>query len=92
MTTTQITSHRIEDAERPLWLGQTAGGWGDVLCSVDPNEAQDAGSMIEAAGLGWTVEQCPLEAVLAIGGSAPKVARFLAWRGIYAGCEIVRRT
>jgi hypothetical protein len=32
--------------------------------SVDPNEAHDAVSMIAAAGLDWSVEQHPLEAVV----------------------------
>jgi phage/plasmid-like protein (TIGR03299 family) len=64
---TQEHAHRIDAAKRPLWFGQTPGGWGDVVRTIDPSEAQDAASMIDAAGLGWKVEQCPLEAVLARG-------------------------
>ncbi len=62
--TTQTTSHRVTDAEGPLWLGQTPAAWGDVVRSIDPEEAQDAASMIAAAGLDWSVEQHPLEAVV----------------------------
>lgn len=67
MQTIERPPHRIDDAERPLWLGGMPRAWGDVLRAIDPNDAQDSASMIDAAGLGWSVEQCPLEAVLAIG-------------------------
>jgi hypothetical protein len=62
--TTQTTSYAVTDAERPLWIGQTPAAWGDVVRSVDPEEAHDAASMIAAAGLDWAVEQHPLEAVV----------------------------
>jgi phage/plasmid-like protein (TIGR03299 family) len=62
--TTQTTSYAVTDAERPLWVGQTPAAWGDVVRSVDPEEAHDAASMIAAAGLDWSVEQHPLEAVV----------------------------
>jgi phage/plasmid-like protein (TIGR03299 family) len=65
MTTTDMTSHTISDAERPLWVGQMPSVWGDVVRSVDPENAHDAASMIAAGGLDWTVEQHPLEAVIA---------------------------
>ena len=56
--------YAIREAERPLWLGQTGAGWGELVHSVNPDEAQDAASMIAAAGLDWTVEQYPLEAIV----------------------------
>src|SRR6266511_1595602 len=62
--TTETTSYAVTDAERPLWVGQTPAAWGDVVRSVDPEEAHDAASMIAAAGLDWRVEQHPLEAVI----------------------------
>jgi phage/plasmid-like protein (TIGR03299 family) len=64
MHTIDQPARRIDDAERPLWIGQTPGTWGDVLRTIDPNEAQDAAAMITAAGLDWRVEQHPLEAVI----------------------------
>ena len=64
MTTTETTSYRIEDARSPLWFGRWPGGWGDVVHGVEPGEGCSAGAMIDAAGLAWTVEQHPLEAVL----------------------------
>jgi phage/plasmid-like protein (TIGR03299 family) len=62
--TTQTTSYAVTDAERPLWVGETPAAWGDVVRSVDPGEAHDAASMVAAAGLDWSVEQHPLEAVI----------------------------
>src|SRR5919106_3722889 len=62
--TTETTSYAVTDAERPLWFGQTPAAWGDVVRSVDPEEAHDAASMIAAAGLDWWVEQHRLEAVV----------------------------
>ena len=62
MTTTETTGYAIEDAEQALWLGRVPAAWGDVVRSVDPEQVQDAASMVTAAGLGWTVEQHPLEA------------------------------
>ena len=64
MTTTETTSYRIEDATSPLWFGRWPAGWGDVVHGVDPGEGCSAAAMIDAAGLAWTVEQHPLEAVL----------------------------
>jgi hypothetical protein len=64
MQTIDQPAHSIDDAERPLWIGQTPGAWGDVLRTIDPNDAQDAAAMIVAAGLDWRVEQYPLEAVI----------------------------
>ena len=64
MTTTETTSYAVSDAQRPLWVGQTPAVWGDVVRSIDPAQAQDAASMIAAAGLDWSVEQHPLEAVV----------------------------
>ena len=64
MTTTETTSYRIEDARSPLWFGRWPGGWGDVVHGVEPGAGSSAAAMIDAAGLAWTVEQHPLEAVL----------------------------
>jgi phage/plasmid-like protein (TIGR03299 family) len=64
MTTTDTTSYRVEDARSPLWFGRWPGGWGDVVHSAEPGGGWSAGAMIDAAGLAWTVEKHPLEAVL----------------------------
>jgi phage/plasmid-like protein (TIGR03299 family) len=64
MQTIDQPARRIDDAERPLWIGQTPGAWGDVLRTIDLDEAHDAAAMIAAAGLDWRVEQHPLEAVI----------------------------
>src|SRR5215216_6276613 len=64
MMTRRTTSYAVTDAERPLWVGQTPTTWGDVVRRVDPEEAHDAAAMIAAAGLHWSVEQHPLEAVV----------------------------
>jgi len=75
MQTTEQPAYGIAEAERPMWVGQTPGGWGDALRTVNPSEAHDAASVIAAADLGWTVEQCSLEAVLAIGDDGHPIAR-----------------
>ena len=67
MTTTQTPTYRIEDARSALWFGRWPSGWGDVVHGVDPGEARTAAAMIDAAGLAWSVEQHPLEAVLDLG-------------------------
>jgi hypothetical protein len=64
---TQEPTFRLDDALASLWFGGDAG-WGDAVRTVDPNTAQSAEAMIVAAGLSWTVEQHPLEAVVAHGG------------------------
>ena len=64
MTTTETTTYRIEDARVPIWFGRWPSGWGEVVHGVAPGEGCSASAMIEAAGLAWTVEQHPLEAVL----------------------------
>jgi phage/plasmid-like protein (TIGR03299 family) len=64
MTTTETTGYTVADAERPLWFGGMPAAWGDVVRGVDPEQAQDAASMVAAAQLGWSVEQHPLEAVV----------------------------
>ena len=46
MTSTETTSYAVTDAERPLWVGQTPAAWGDVVPSIDPEQAQDAASMM----------------------------------------------
>jgi len=75
MTTTETTSYRIEDATSPLWFGRWPSGWGDVVHGAGKGEACSAAAMIDAAGLAWTVEQYPLEAVLAIGEDGHPTAR-----------------
>jgi hypothetical protein len=64
MTTIEQPAHRINDAEERLWFGQTPGGWGDTLRTIDPSETRDAAAMIAAAGLHWAVEQHQLEVVI----------------------------
>lgn len=75
MQTIDQPAHRIDEAARPLWFGQLPRAWGDVLLTIDADEAHDAAAMIDAAGLGWSVEQCPLEAVLAIGDDGYPTSR-----------------
>src|SRR3954452_704151 len=69
---TEQPTFRLDDARAPLWFGGDAG-WGDAVRTVDPSTAQNAEAMIAAAGLGWTVEQHPLEAVLDHGASTQRV-------------------
>src|SRR3954471_17249816 len=69
---TEQPTFRLDDARAPLWFGGDAG-WGDAVRTVDPSAAQNAEAMIAAAGLGWTVEQHPLEAVLAHGGEVVRL-------------------
>ncbi|MGH3113307.1 MAG: DUF932 domain-containing protein, partial [Gaiellaceae bacterium] len=64
MQTIEQPGHRIEEATARLWLGSTPGPWGDVVRSVDPDASHSAAAMIVAAGLDWSVEQHPLEAVV----------------------------
>src|SRR5689334_14476823 len=64
MTAFETSSYRIEDARSALWFGRWPGGWGDVVHGVAPGTGSSAAAMIEAAGLAWTVEQHPVEAVL----------------------------
>ena len=64
MQSTEQPTRRIADATASLWLGSGLAGWGDVVRAVDPNAAESAAQMITAAGLGWTVEQHPVEAVV----------------------------
>src|SRR4051794_163217 len=71
MDTREETRLRIEDARSPLWFGGSA--WGDVVRGVSPNEAQDSAAMVAAAGLDWTVEQHPLEALVEREGGTRRV-------------------
>jgi phage/plasmid-like protein (TIGR03299 family) len=64
MTALEQSSYRIEDARSALWFGRWPGGWGDVVHGVAPGAGSSAAAMIDAAGLAWTVEQYPVEAVL----------------------------
>ena len=65
MTTMQATStHRIEDATAPLWVGFGPRGWGDVVRDVRNDRPATAGEVIRTAGLDWRVEQYPVEAVI----------------------------
>src|SRR6266545_4561981 len=76
MTTAETTGYPIEDATSSLWFGRWPPGWGDVVHGVDQDEACSAAAMIDAAGLAWTVEQHPLEAVVnKRNGSEPSRAR-----------------
>jgi phage/plasmid-like protein (TIGR03299 family) len=69
---TMEPTHRLDDARAPLWFGSEAG-WGDAVRTVDPNNAQSAEGMIAAAGLGWMVEQHPLETVIERGDETVRV-------------------
>ena len=69
---TQEPTFRLDDARAPLWFGADAG-WDDAVRAVDPRATRSAEAMIAAAGLGWTVEQHPLEAVLDHAGSTERV-------------------
>jgi phage/plasmid-like protein (TIGR03299 family) len=71
MQTTQPTL-RLDDARAPLWFAGDAG-WGDAIRTVDPMATQSAEAMIVAAGLDWTVEQHPLQAVIAAGAETVRV-------------------
>ncbi len=64
MQTIEQAAHRIEDATAPLWFGSGPATWGDVVRAVEPDAAHSAAEMIAAAGLGWRVEQHPLEVVV----------------------------
>src|SRR5213080_1005288 len=64
MQTLDQPAHRIEEATAPLWLGSGPVAWGDVVRAVDPAATQSAAEMVAAAGLDWSVEQHPLEAVV----------------------------
>jgi phage/plasmid-like protein (TIGR03299 family) len=64
MTALETSSYRIEDARAALWFGRWPNGWGDVVHGVAPGAGSSAAAMIDAAGLAWTVEQHPVEAVL----------------------------
>ena len=72
MTTVETTSYRVEDATSPLWLGGWASAWGDVVRGLRPDRARRAAAMIDAAGLAWTVEQHPIEAVLEDNDGGPR--------------------
>jgi phage/plasmid-like protein (TIGR03299 family) len=65
MQTIDQPAHRLSEAEQPLWFGQTPAGWGETLRTIDPSEGRDAAALVAATGLEWTVEQHPLEAVIA---------------------------
>jgi hypothetical protein len=69
---THETTFRLDDARAPLWFGVNAG-WDDAVRAVDPRATRSAEAMITAAGLGWTVEQHPLEAVIDRGASTQRV-------------------
>ncbi len=71
MQTTQPT-FRPDEARAPLWFGANSG-WGDAVRTVDPSTAQSAEAMIAAAGLSWSIEQHPLEAVVVRGAETLRV-------------------
>ena len=64
MQTIDQPAHRLTEAERPLWFGQTPAGCGDAADDrPEPGGATRRDG--RAAGLDWTVEQHRLEAVVA---------------------------
>ncbi|MEZ5098694.1 MAG: DUF932 domain-containing protein [Thermoleophilia bacterium] len=78
MTTTESETragYRVEDATGALWFGSWPAGWGDVVRGVSPGGSSSAAAVVAAAGLAWSVEQRPLEAVLEAppGGEARRV-------------------
>ena len=65
MTTTETTGYAVDGRRAAAVARARCPPRGATSCaSVDPEQAQDAASMVAAAGLGWTVEQHPLEAVV----------------------------
>jgi phage/plasmid-like protein (TIGR03299 family) len=71
MTAVETSSYQIKDARSGLWFGRWPGGWGDVVYGVAPDAGGCAAALIDAAGLAWTVEQHPVEAVLSNAESEP---------------------
>ncbi len=57
-------SMRIVDATAPLWVGFGPAGWGDTVRDVRNDRPLTAADVITAAGLGWRVEQYPVEAII----------------------------
>ena len=79
MLATQSPSMRIEDATKPLWFGALPRSWGNVVRTMQ-FQPRNAAEAITGAGLGWTVEQHPLEAVIGEGDESRRipVPRFVA--------------
>lgn len=67
-----ITTHRIADATAPLWAGAAPSGWGDAIHLVAADTPHTSADVIAAAGLGWTVEQHPVEAIIAREADEPR--------------------
>jgi hypothetical protein len=65
MQTTERSTHHLGDAQQPFWFGQMPAGWGDVLHTVDPNEAHTAEAMIDAARSRTAVCNSPSESGVA---------------------------
>src|SRR4051812_10703732 len=61
-----------DDAER-FWLGSAPAGWREVVHEVG-SEARCAGDVVSAAGLGWRIEQHPVEAVIDRDGLCARVS------------------
>ena len=51
MNNNEQRGYAIAEA-KAVWLGRMPDGWGDAVQNVDRSEAQDAASMVAAAGLG----------------------------------------
>ncbi len=59
------TTYAIDDATPPLWFGAGPSGWGEVLTTVQPGrDGQTTREIVEACGLGWRVEQHPIDAAI----------------------------
>lgn len=57
------TAYKIEDATSPLWLGGLGRGF-STLRDLDPNsDGIDSQTMLERAGLNWTVEQHDIQVI-----------------------------
>ena len=79
MSTATVPTMRVEDARKPLWLAGLPRSWGNVVRTM-PFQPRNAAEAIAGAGLGWTLEQHPLEAVIGEGDDARRipVPRFVA--------------
>jgi phage/plasmid-like protein (TIGR03299 family) len=65
-------TRRIADATGPLWAGSPPIGWGDALHLIATETGRETSDVLAAAGLRWTVEQHPVEAVIAQPDAPPR--------------------
>ncbi len=79
MLATQTSPMGIEEATKPHWFGSLPRSWGNVVRTMQ-FQPRNAAEAIASTGLGWTVEQHPLEAVIDEGDESRRipVPRFVA--------------